>query len=83
MLEEVAERLVSQIENMLPSQYSLSAEILNNEDLFELLHYSIDYQNANTLDINNISNNSFITFSDKDNEAFEQYWKERESKTIT
>ncbi|WP_368909180.1 hypothetical protein [Staphylococcus epidermidis] len=83
VLEEVAERLVSQIENMLPSQYSLSAEILNNEDLFELLHYSIDYQNANTLDINNISNNSFVTFSDKDNEAFEQYWKERESKTIT
>lgn len=82
VLEELAERLVSQIENMLPSQYSLTAKILNNQELFELLHYSIDYLNANYLETNNIDSASFVTFSDEDNKAFEDYWKDRESNTI-
>ena len=33
ILDELAERLVSDVENMLPSQYSLKAEILNNDDV--------------------------------------------------
>lgn len=82
VLEELAERLVSQIENMLPSQYSLSAEILNNEELFKLLHYSIDYLNANVLQANNIENDSLISFSDEDNKQFNDYWKYKESSSI-
>lgn len=82
VLEELAERLVSQIENMLPSQYALSAEILNNEELFQLLHYSIDYLNANVLEANHVDNASFVTFSDKDNKAFKEYWREKENNSI-
>lgn len=83
ILEELAERLVSNIENMLPSQYSLKAKILNNEELYKLLHFSIDYQNANILTTNNIDSNSLVTFSDQDNEEFDRYWNEkRESKIM-
>lgn len=82
VLEELAERLVSQIENMLPSQYSLNAKILNNEELFSLLHYSIDYLNANYLEAHNVENNNGITFSDEDNKAFQQYWEDKETSSI-
>ena len=82
ILDELAERLVSQIESMLPSQYSLSAKVLNNEELFRLLHYSIDYLNANYLEAHNIENSSGITFSDEDNKAFQNYWKEKENSSI-
>lgn len=83
VLEELAERLVSDVENMLPSQYSLKAGILNNDELYQLLHYSIDYLNANLLSANQVETDSFITFSDQDNERFNEYWEEkRESKIM-
>lgn len=82
ILDELAERLVSQIESMLPSQYSLTAKVLNNEELFRLLHYSIDYLNANYLEAHNIENSSGFTFSEEDNKAFNDYWKEKENSSI-
>lgn len=82
VLDELAERLVSDVQNMLPSQYGLKAEILNNDELFELLHYSIDYVNANLLSANNVKTDSNITFSDKDNERFDQYWRRKQESKI-
>lgn len=82
VLEELAERLVSSVENMLPSQYALKAKILNNEELYKLLHFSLDYQNANILTSNNIDSNSIITFSDQDNKEFDEYWKNKQESKI-
>lgn len=82
ILDELAERLVSDVENMLPSQYSLKAEILNNDELFSLLHYSIDYLNANLLSANQVETGNYVTFSDNDNARFNEYWKEKQESKI-
>lgn len=41
-----AEQIVSSIENMLTGRNKLSANTLNNEELFQYIYASIDYENA-------------------------------------
>ena len=41
-----AEMLVSELSNMLSEKHKLHAEILNNEELFDLIYSAIDYENA-------------------------------------
>lgn len=81
VLEELAERLVSDIENMLPNQNRLTAKILNNEELFKLFHYSIDYLNAN-VSVIDLDQSRPITFTKEENNMFDEYWKEKEKTTI-
>lgn len=48
-LEEInreAEQLVSSVENMLGARNQLNAHTLNNEELFQYIYASIDYENA-------------------------------------
>lgn len=82
VLEQLAEKLVADIENMLPNQYKLHAKILNNEELFKLLHYSIDYVTANVVESTKLNDNEGITFSKEENDEFYKYWKEKEASQI-
>lgn len=82
ILEQLAEKLVADIEDMLPNQYKLHAKILNNEELFKLLHYSIDYVTANVVESNTLNDNEGITFSKEENNEFYKYWQEKEKNQI-
>lgn len=45
-ISEEAERMVSGVENILSGKFRLKAQTLNNEELFEFIYSSIDYENA-------------------------------------
>lgn len=45
-LTDHANNLVKMLENMLSGHYKLSAYVLNNDQLFELIYTCIDYENA-------------------------------------
>lgn len=82
VLEKLTERLKADIEDMLPPQLKLSAEILDNKGLEQLMHYSIDYQNAKVIDTENLSSKNDVSFSVEENDEFEREWKEHQKSTI-
>lgn len=45
-ISENSERMVSGVENILNGKFKLKAKVLDNEELFELIYSSIDYENA-------------------------------------
>ena len=45
-INQKSEMLVSEITNMLSEKHRLNANILNNEELFDLIYSAIDYENA-------------------------------------
>ncbi|WP_440868056.1 hypothetical protein [Staphylococcus shinii] len=82
VLEQMAEKLVSDIEDMLPHQYKLNARILNNEEMFTLLHYSVDYATANIIEGQTLNDNETITFSAEENKDFDVYWNHKKQHHI-
>ncbi|MDW4404348.1 hypothetical protein QI045_12585 [Staphylococcus saprophyticus] len=82
VLEKLAERLKADIEDMLPPQLKLTAQILNNNELEQLYHYTIDYQNAKVVDTKNLGSVHDVTFAQEEREDFDKYWKERQKSTI-
>lgn len=83
-LSNKTESMVSSIENMLDGKYSLSASVLNNEELFYLIYSSIDYENAQVkqnVNVNNILNLP-ITLGQKSYENMKKEWEEEERSRI-
>lgn len=72
-----AESMVSGIENMLSEKHKLRAHVLNNEELFDLIYSSIDYENAQIKQgMRKTSFRSSITIGEKTYREMEKNWKE-------
>lgn len=72
-----AEMMVSGIENMLSEKHKLNAYVLNNEELFDLIYSSIDYENAQIKQgMRTSSFRSPITVGTKTYSEMQKNWKE-------
>lgn len=72
-----AETMVSGIENMLSEKHKLNAHVLNNEELFDLIYSSIDYENAQIKQgMRKSSFQSPITVGQKTFEEMQRSWQE-------
>ncbi|PKE73632.1 hypothetical protein CW670_10865 [Macrococcoides caseolyticum] len=75
LLELYTEQIVDKLNNMLPSQFSLSARTLNNEELFDLIHQKIDYSSAQVKN-DDKEYHDLVIFGSKETKEFEDYWNE-------
>lgn len=78
ILEIYAEQISEKLNQMLPSQYTLKTKILNNQELFDLIHQKIDYSSAQIK--NEDQNYHDVIFGQKETDEFNKYW-EKHNKT--
>lgn len=80
-LEERAQLIKDGVQNMLTGDNALNAHVLDNDELFQLIHMCIDYENAQiTTEINNSISNYLTVGQDTGKEMLAAYEKELKEK---